>query len=81
MSRSRRKHPIAGWTTCASERDDKRRAHHAERQSIRRRLRIAPESDWPLPHWYEFANPWLWGKDGKMRFSPQASYARKLMRK
>lgn len=81
MTRSRRKHPFAGITTCASERDDKRRAHRAERQTIRRRLRVAPESERPLPHWYEFSDPWSWGKDGKMRFVGLENYARKLMRK
>jgi hypothetical protein len=23
-----------------------------------------------LPHWWEFSDPWSWGKDGRWRFDP-----------
>lgn len=83
MSRSHRKHPFTGITTCASERDDKQRSHRAWRHAVRRRLDADLLSDdaKPLPHWHEYSDPWSWGKDGHLRFDPKRPYAAQLWRK
>jgi hypothetical protein len=62
MSRSRRKKPILGITTAASEQQDKRLAN----RKLRRRLRqIPPDEDAILPEQREVSNIWAFDKDGK----------------
>ena len=61
MARSRRRTPIFGITTAASEKDDKARAHRAERAATR--TAMAAEDD--APHPKRFGNRWLAAKDGK----------------
>lgn len=63
MSRSRRKTPICGITTAASEHFDKQIWHQAYRKAVRQRLATNPHQD--SPHLREFFNPWSMGKDGK----------------
>ena len=86
LSRSRRKHPYIGITTCESEKDDKREAHRRYRHAVRQRLRAdgAPgelEAAETLPHWRTFSDPWTWGKDGKWLIPPTHPRAAQLMRK
>ena len=77
MSRSRRRTPVCGITTCRSEKSWKQDAH--------RRLRVAEramvDGD-PEPRLRDVSNPWSFGKDGKQRL-PAEWIARnpKLMRK
>jgi len=63
MSRSRRKTPILGITTAASEANDKARWHRAYRRAERQRLRASPES-LPASH-RDYSDPWSMDKDGK----------------
>lgn len=86
MSRSYRRHPFRGITTCPSEKEDKQFAHRAYRHTIRQRLLAArhlfclpvdfalgvmcDDVGADLPHWREFSDPWSWGKDGRWRFDP-----------
>ena len=91
MSRSRRKHPCTGITTCESEKDDKREAHRRFRHAVRQRLQAGVPTDataltdtaddLTLPHWREYSDPWTWGKDGKWFISPTFPRASELMRK
>lgn len=62
MSRSYRKTPITGVTTCRSEKDDKCRANRIVRMHNGQRLRAGLD---PLDR-RALANPWLMGKDGKL---------------
>ena len=94
MSRSYRRHPFCGITTCTSEKEDKQMAQRAHRRSIHQRLvaaRALPrvpageageageDVGERLPHWKEYSDPWAWGKDGRARFDPARHPA--LMRK
>lgn len=63
MSRSRRKTPICGITTAASEHVDKQVWHRRYRKAVRQRL--AQDADTELPHQREFFDPWQMSKDGK----------------
>ena len=78
MSRSRRKLPFIGVTTAVSEKDDKRFANRKERHSNPQILHTTVD-DPLLRHKREVGNPWLFAKDGKSRFDPQAhpEWARK----
>lgn len=87
MSQSRRQTTIHGITKCASEKQDKQLAH----RRIRRANHVACAIQWDaiecwyhdliFPHERELSDPWLFGKDGKGWFPPDASYAQQLMRK
>ncbi len=87
MSRSRRKHPYTGITTCRSEKDDKREAHRRFRHAVHQRLNTdAPDAsaadETPtLPHWREYSDPWDWGKDGKMYYAAASPHTERMMRK
>jgi hypothetical protein len=63
MSRSRRKNPIHGRTTCESEKDDKRDSNRKFRRIIRQMVKKSSEK---LPKFKEVSNVWLFGKDGKV---------------
>lgn len=78
MSRSKRKTPVCGFTTCESEKWDKAVAHRRIRRSVAVALRVDAALE-VLPHEKGLSNPWLMGKDGKQRFDPIE--CRKLMRK
>lgn len=67
MSRSRKKHPFHGITTCASEKDDKRFNHKRERAHVRDRLHHDLED--PFTHHRMVSDPWGMGKDGKRKYS------------
>lgn len=72
MSRSRRKTPILGHTTCSSERDDKKRWHRRWRNRERTNLVNASREDFydHLPVLKnEVSNVWSMGKDGKSYWS------------
>ncbi|MEL7939160.1 hypothetical protein [Pseudomonas delhiensis] len=76
MSRSRRKTPICGITTAASERFDKQTWHRSFRKAERQRLASDPFSE---PHHFrEFCNDWLMHKDGKYYWGPGHSGAKWL---
>jgi hypothetical protein len=71
MSRSRRKTPICGITTAASEKLEKRKYNRAFRHATRRFLRHAePEDDLP-PQLRDYSDPWAMSKDGKTYFDPR----------
>lgn len=69
MSRSRKKHPFCGITTATSEKDDKRLAHKAYRQALRR-LDLSDPDNLVVPLLREVSNVWGFAKDGKWRFDP-----------
>lgn len=71
MSRSRKKLPFSGITTAVSEKEDKRRANRTERR-LNRQILYATVDDTLLRNKREVGNPWLFAKDGKNRFDPQA---------
>jgi hypothetical protein len=61
MSRSFRKHPAGGITTCRSEKEDKRIAN----RRFRRITRQAVQTGKAIPIMREVANVYDMGKDGK----------------
>lgn len=68
MSRSRKKHPISGFTKAESEKQDKRDANRVLRRMTREQVRKGQDV-LPIPR--EVSNPWLMAKDGKRAFSPE----------
>lgn len=76
MSRSRRKTPMCGITTAASERFDKQTWHRAFRKAERQRLTVSPLSE---PHHFrEFSDDWTMNKDGKCYWGEEHRSARWL---
>lgn len=72
MSRSYRKNPIIGITTCRSERQDKKIWHKRWRARERTGLTSIPFQNFDayLPVLEkEVSNPWQMGKDGKQHWS------------
>jgi hypothetical protein len=78
MARSRKKVPITGITTAASEKADKASAHKRERRAVRTRLHEQPAAD-ILPTIREVSNVWTFAKDGKTYLKP--GRRTKLLRK
>lgn len=70
MSRSRRKTPITGHTTCESEKEEKQEAHRRERRLINSILAVEPLRE-VLPIQYEVSRGEWWGKDGKAYWSKE----------
>lgn len=74
MSRSYRKTPITGWTTCESEKWDKKMANRKLRRrtidAIRKREEVYPELK-------EVSDIWDFGKDGK-QFIDANKYKREM---
>jgi hypothetical protein len=68
MSRSRRKHPIVPTKTVASEKLDKRFAHHAERHAVKMALTAGEEV---LPALREVSDVWVMAKTGKRWVDPR----------
>lgn len=86
MSRSYRKTPIIGITTCRSERQDKKIWH--KRWRTRERTTLATISSEDLDSYLpsleeEVSNTWNMGKDGKQYWSikNQTNIAEKIARK
>ena len=71
MARSKRKTPVIGVTSSASEKADKQLSHRKHRRAVRQAVPIAPEE--PLPLEKELTNTVTMSKDGKARFDPAAS--------
>ena len=74
MSRSRRKTPIIGNTTCRSERKDKKQWHSAFRSSERAILQNTSMGDLEAHLTMtenQAVNVWSMGKDGKRYYSLQ----------
>lgn len=72
MSRSTRKTPIMGWTTCRSERDDKQIWHRRWRAHQRTALASTPldDEDGTLPESVkQLSDVWCMGKDGHLYWS------------
>jgi hypothetical protein len=69
MSRSRRHHPVAGFTTARSEKEDKRLANRTLRARVRTQF-ASHGDERPLPTLREVSDSWCMPKDGKMRFDP-----------
>ncbi len=70
MSRSRRKTPVIGITTAATEKDDKRVANRRPRR-VNREILETMGDDARLKHRRETSDPWSMAKDGKGRFAPE----------
>jgi hypothetical protein len=70
LSRSKRKTPKTGNTTCHSEKQDKADSHRKTR-ALEAQAMLQPEDEATPPlHHREATNPWNMGKDGKHRFDP-----------
>lgn len=73
MSRSCKKTPIHGVTTCRSEKPDKRRWHGRwrvrERQQLRAYVQGHELDDYITTHFRSVSNPWDMGKDGHVRWT------------
>ncbi|MEM8557172.1 MAG: hypothetical protein AAGG50_05045 [Bacteroidota bacterium] len=67
MSRSRKKTPISGITTAASEKHDTRLANRRWRRRVRQRLTTGHDGT-DLPLLREVSNVWTMEKDGKVYF-------------
>ena len=78
MSRSKRKHPIAGMSASASDKREKQDANRKERKRVHAALTQQTTAD-VLPHKREVSDVWSMSKDGKWRFD--ASKHPKLLRK
>jgi hypothetical protein len=74
MSKSYRKTPIMGHTTCRSERLDKLIWHKRWRTKERNKITSLDPENW-VDHLtvdrHEVSNPWSMGKDGKQYFPRQ----------
>ncbi len=83
MSRSRRKTPIFGVTTCQSEKQDKKIWHGRWRANERTALASADQAKLDahlsIPE-RQVSNPWSMGKDGRQRWplDSQERFARDL---
>ena len=66
MARSRRKTPIAGVTTAASDKAFKTQEHRRARRALRT-LDLTVDD---LPQEKQFGDPWRSDKDGKHPFDP-----------
>lgn len=69
MSRSFKKNPICGWTTCESEKDDKRFANRRIRR-VNKILLEKYQSEDELKDRKLLYDVWSLGKDGKQVFNP-----------
>ena len=79
VARSRRRTPIAGITTAASEKQDKRWANRIPRLATRRAVMRDPDPDAAvLPVMREVSDEWSMAKDGRSWFGQRNP---KLMRK
>ncbi len=67
MSRSHRKTPIFGITTCASEREDKKAWHG--RWRAQEHVRLKRDEDGHTVHPRAVSDPWAMGKDGRRYWS------------
>ncbi len=65
MSRSRKKHPIAGITTADSEKQDKRLANRRLRRRVSQTLASDCDAE-ILPTLRDVSSPWAMAKDGKV---------------
>ena len=63
MSRSRKKTPVHGITTAASEKEDKRDANRKFRRKTKQQVDKCEEN---LSELREISNIWSFGKDGKV---------------
>lgn len=78
MARSRKKHPVCGYTTAVSDRPYKkarRSGLRSEERALLHRAKLDPEADVPFDpqRW----NSWASDKDGKMRVDPKSKWVRK----
>ena len=78
MSRSYRKNPAGGVTTCQSEKQDKRRGNRSYRKRVRMAILCNLEV---MPVLNEFYRVWNMGKDGKRWYGWDNSYIKRLLRK
>lgn len=62
MSNSFRKNWITGYTTCPSEKQDKRFANKKLRRLVKTKIH---SNNFNLPQLREISNIWYFGKDGK----------------
>lgn len=75
MSRSKKKTPIHGMTTCVSEKKDKRLWH--KRMRTHERDRLITDPDGVQTHKYAVSDPWTMGKDGKYYWHKHPDLMRK----
>jgi hypothetical protein len=82
MSRSRKKTPVAGWTTAASEKESKKIINGRIRSKTKQILKNpekAQEAVFPIKE--EILDIWSMEKDGKTYFSKNSKYYNKIIRK
>jgi hypothetical protein len=84
MTHSHKKHPIGGFTTAHSEKDDKRRVNRRLRRKINKVLKEdvekLEEENLKLTN-KDISDVWDFAKDGKQRIDPGSPYYKKAMRK
>lgn len=82
MSRSYKKHPVTGFTTAESEKDDKRAAHQALRMHFRTGMANASPDDDVLfdERNRAHSNVYLHAKDGKQRLGLRLSHIGRAVR-
>lgn len=79
MARSRRRTPIMGITTAASEKQDKQHANRTCRAVVRRTIKRGQDPDAAvLPILRDVSDPWNMAKDGRSWFGRRLP---ELMRK
>lgn len=69
MSRSHKKTPIHGITTCKSDKPWKTQAHRRLRRQVKAALANGETELFPTLR--EVSNVWEFGKDGKMMWTPE----------
>lgn len=71
MGKSYRKTKKFGWSTAASEKEDKVFHHRKMRKKIKDQIQ-KEDFDSPFPVDNEVSDPWTWNKDGK-QYWPDAT--------
>jgi hypothetical protein len=69
MSRSRRKTPIFGFTSAASDAEWKAKASRKLRHKVKQHLNTTLDGDWFAGKRWDAVNPWSSDKDGKHYWS------------
>lgn len=84
MSRSRKKHPICGITTCKSEKQDKRIINRIIRHKVKAAFKhsdVEKLEEFIEPKKDEIMDVWGMGKDGRQRVEKDSPYYKKVLRK
>jgi hypothetical protein len=84
MSRSRKKHPITGFTCAKSEKENKRIMNRIIRHKVKTQFKtkdLEELEEFLEPKKDEVMDVWSMAKDGKQRFNKNDVYYKKSLRK